>query len=177
MDTQEPVNSEQVKQFVALLADVQPRLYRYIAGMVGNFSEADRLMQEVRRRLGQRFGEYTAGTDFLIWAMVIAYGCIQEHRRQQGEGDTLTFSDAVVELLKKDAVNAAVWEKISYGDLKACILKLPEKDRHLVQARYIDGKSIEEMTAGSIRTEHGVAQSLARVHDVLLDCVKAAQGG
>lgn len=175
MADQEPVNSEQVKKYVTLLAGVQPRLYRYIMGLVGNAADADQVLQEARRRMGQRFGEYTEGTDFLIWAMMIAFGCVEEYRRREAQSGRLVFSDAVVEVLKKEALSAAVWEKIPYGDLKRCILKLPEKDRHLVQARYIDGKSVETITVGSIRSEAGVTGALARIHDVLLDCVKSTK--
>lgn len=159
-------------RFVPLLAEVQPRLYRYILGLVGNFTDGDEVMLRARRRMGQRFGEYDPQTDFLLWGMQIAYGCIEEYRREKGE--EAVFSEAAMEALKREAVNAAIWEKISFADLKSCILKLPEKDRHLIRARYIDGKRPEEINVGSIRTEQGVMAALSRICDVLLDCVKGA---
>ncbi len=159
-------------RFVPLLAEVQPRLYRYIVGLVGNFTDGDAVMLRTRRRMGQRFGEYNPQTDFLLWGMQIAYDCILEYRAEKGE--QAIFSDAATEALKREALNAAIWEKIPLSDLKSCILRLPEKDRHLIRARYIDGKALEEISIGSIRTEQGVMAALARICDVLLDCVKGA---
>jgi hypothetical protein len=60
-------------------------------------------------------------------------------------------------------------------DLGGCYDKLPMDDRHLIDARFRSGVTVEAIAAELARSIHSVYRSLRRIYKTLFDCVQHQQ--
>jgi RNA polymerase sigma-70 factor (ECF subfamily) len=163
-------SSKPSAEFVALWTAHARRVYAYIYSMVPNWSDADDILQETSVVVLEKFDEFQRGTSFAAWACKIAYLKVLEfHKRTRP-----------LELRDELFLNAVSLVAADYAEsldrrleaLAACIARLPEKDRQLIELRYRGDQAIAAMAAKIGRTTSAVYKALSRIHEQLLDCVR-----
>ncbi len=164
-------DGSQTENFLHLLMANHRRIYAFILGMIANRSDADDLMQETTTVMWRKFGEFEGGTDFVAWGVTIAKYRILNYR-QKNRHTRIQFSDEAVKVLQADADSMLDTMDTRIEAMKKCIAKLGERDRNLIQMRYAKDLAIKIIAERIGRSIHAVYKGLARIHDLLLQCIR-----
>ena len=159
-------------EFLRLLGIHQTQIYAYVLRLVGNYNDADDVMQETTSLLWKKFDEFEAGTNFVAWGIKVAhYKILNFRNKQQKLNVQLIFDNDVLDMMaaKTEQSNALLKH---FDLLERCLKKLSERDFNLIKLRYytsIKPKEISNKLNIPIMT---VYKKLARAHKRLLKCVK-----
>jgi RNA polymerase sigma-70 factor, ECF subfamily len=157
-------------EFVTLYTRYEQKLYRYVASLLTNPSEADDVLQEAARVLWQKFGEYRREDPFLPWACRVAYYEVLNHCQRERTRRKY-FRPAVMELLADARLEHDELLDAQSRWLGECVEKLPEADRQLVGQRYSSDHTLAELAATSGRTPNALYKAMQRIRRALFDCI------
>ena len=158
------------KQFLSLFMANERRIYNFILSLVGNYSDADDLMQETAVVMLSRFDEFEAGGNFAAWGMQVARYKILNFRKRRGNKLRL-FSKEAFEKIITQSKTLIERDDERMRALQDCVLKLKENDRRLISMRYENEITTKEVAERIGRSVEGLYQSLARIHRLLLQCI------
>src|SRR5687767_11686964 len=136
---------EQLSRFVERLTEAQSALYGAIHTLLaGNPNVAD-VLQETNRVLWRKAADYDPARPFLPWALTIARFEVMAQRKRQSR-ERLVFDDTLLDDI------AAEYERQSVHDgalqaLERCLQKLPAHQRELIDRRYVQGESVNDIAA------------------------------
>jgi len=176
MESMQQAQSTEIKraQFTGLLDQSRTRLFGYIHTLVRNLSDADDVFQQTAMAMWRRFDSYDPLRSFLHWACGVARFEVATLRRSQTR-DRLRFTDET-ELLLIDSFaqlpEADITER--QAALPGCIGRLPEADRHLLEACYYREAEVAVVAQKLERSPQSVHNSLKRIRRVLFECVSKA---
>ncbi len=160
-----------VEMFAQLLATCQRKVFLYALGLIHNATDAEEILQETNVVLWRKFDSYRPGTSFENWACRIALFEVMKFRRKKARRRHL-LSGEIVDTLAAEVEQA--WDE--WDDrreaLGGCLLKLSDKDRHLVLDRYQPGASTRSVAASRGRSVQGTRKSLHRIRTTLLACIE-----
>jgi RNA polymerase sigma-70 factor, ECF subfamily len=159
------------EELIRNLVQHQNTLYAYILTLLPDTDRARDLLQETSVELWSKADQFVKGTNFLAWACRIAYFKVLAYRRDCGR-ERLMFSSGLL-----DTLAVAGEEQAQAGDhrsaaLDDCLAALPTKQRELVLDRYGPGGSIKGIAADRGRSPQGLAVTLHRIRQALLDCIE-----
>ena len=172
--TQKPFDSEDFEQ---LLAAHQGRLIGFIRSLIGPSGEVDDILQNTNQILWREAETFEAGSNFRAWAFQIArYQVLQHRDRQRRQGQRIPFSE---ELLETMAIRAE--EKESSLErrqrfLQACLEKLPDRQREVIERRYFSGETVQSIAEVVGLKPNAVSQLLFRGREGLLRCIESQLG-
>ena len=158
------------KRFLGLFMANERRIYNFILSLVGNYSDADDLIQETAVVMFSKFDEFEAG-NFAAWGMRIARYKILSYRKRQVRKPFLFSNDAFARIIAES-------EKVAERDddrvraLQNCLLKLSENDRRLISMRYEHDTTTKKVAERTGRSVEGLYQTMARIHKMLLECIR-----
>jgi RNA polymerase sigma-70 factor, ECF subfamily len=159
------------EEFMELLADCQPRVMACIYAIVHNMQDTEDVYQEACLIMWQRFDSYRAGTSFVKWACSIAYLRVMEHLRKRR--NTVHFNEAFISSFAGWESSLPTEETASrVRALYVCMERLSEGDRHLLELRYWEPKTVAEIATELGRTSQSVCNSLGRIRTQLLKCAE-----
>lgn len=164
-------------EFTTLFVKHERQLYGYIAAMLGHPVEAEDLLQETGKALWKKFGDYDSSQPFLPWAKQFArYEVLNYLGRQRTRRKY--FSSEMIELLAEDWELVEAQHDARILALEACVEKLPENSRRLLNDRYRDANSLQDVAARQGTTPNALYKTLQRVRQALRDCVnqRVAEG-
>ena len=168
-------SNDSSEAFVRALTNNQNRIYGYIFSMLGDHHRAADVLQESNLVLWRKIDEFRPGSDFIPWAFAIARFQVMAHLRDKGR-DRCILEPDLVELIGEELQDEAEgFEEMRVG-LRACLAKLPEKSRSLIDSRYFGGRSINEIAAESQKTSEAIKVALLRIRRGLRDCVQHELG-
>lgn len=163
--------------FEQLLAAHQGRLFGFIRALVGPGGEVDDILQNTNRILWREAESFEPGTNFRAWAFQIArYQVLQSRDKQRRQGEQVPFSDELMETL---AIRTE--EKESSLDrrqrfLGACLEKLPDRQREVIELRYFERESVQDIAVSIGLKPNAVSQLLFRGRESLLRCIESQLG-
>ncbi|MEM9161189.1 MAG: sigma-70 family RNA polymerase sigma factor [Verrucomicrobiota bacterium] len=163
-------DDELQKALLGLLLKHQRAVYAYIFALAPNEADAEDLLQETFLTIYEKFGDFEEGTDFVLWANRIAFWKVKEARKKFARSKVV-FDEKVLEAVSETATEMEKENGARHEALSACLQKLNERDRRMVLARYERGGTIEEAARTSGRTVAAAYKSLARIRQLLQDCV------
>ena len=145
--------------------------------MLAQPAEAEDLLQETAKVLWKKFDEFDSSLPFLPWAKAFARFEVLNYLGRQRTRKKY-FSNQMVELLAEE------WELVeSQHDarilaLECCVEELPADSRRLLNDRYRDANSLQEVAARTGTTPNALYKTLQRVRKALRDCVnqRVAEG-
>ena len=111
MDYGQPVNPDvsaanlRSAEFMRLFVKSEPRLYAYIRSLVVDQTDAEEVLQQTATVSWMKFDEFQPGTDFVRWAIRIAYWEVRSLVKRKRR-DALVFSETFIEALAEDSVRA-----------------------------------------------------------------------
>lgn len=165
--------SDSSEELVRLIAQAQRRLYAFVLTLVRRPSDVEDILQEVNVVLWRKRDTYRLGTDFFAWAFEIARLQVLAFRGRQVRRED-PFDHALLE----DIADAARSESALYDRretaLRACLEKLPPKQRDLIVRRYQPDVAVNSLAAEMGKTAKAVSESLRRIREVLRQCIERA---
>lgn len=136
-------------------------------------------MQETASWMWKHFNEFKPGTNFGAWGVQVArYKILKLNRRSfnsrlRFEGDLVDLIDAKSEAALDDA-------SMKIAALRKCLSSMGDQDRRLIYLRYEQGLTPKKLAELVDRPVHGLYKTMARIHKLLLRCVRqklVMQGG
>ncbi|QDU73652.1 RNA polymerase sigma factor [Bremerella volcania] len=170
--------TKQNEEFVRLYARDEGRLRRYVCALVPVMADVDDILQETAIALMRKFDQYDSTQPFFNWACRFALFEVLQHRKR-AKTRGRHFSDEVVEAIAAEYQEHQQLSEQRRTALDACLRKLGDQDRRLVELRYFSEETVESLAQ---RIEEPVAKlyrSLARIRYLLATCVHkslAAEG-
>ena len=164
--------SEQAtSEFVHLLTAHQHRIRAYLIAMVFSEHLADDILQETNMALWKKRSAYDHNRPFFPWACGIAFVEVMRSRRKMAT-DKLRFDVALLESVSDEFNRQGDLLDDRRDALRNCLARLSSKDRRLIEIRYGDGGSMDEMTSQFERSPKTIYKALARIREVLYRCIE-----
>ncbi len=161
------------EEFVRLLTEAQGPVYGYLMTLIPDRSRARDLLQETNITLWKKAATFEEGTNFNAWACKIAYFHVLSFRRKMAR-EKLVFDDDILDYLAERNDDRLIQDftKDRNAALKACMQKLSDKQRKLVEERYKPGASVQRIAADQGRTVGAISQTLYRIRHNLMQCIE-----
>lgn len=169
---------DKTDRFLMLMAPLQGRIYAYILSLWPNRAEAEDILQETIMVMWSKFDAYESGTDFLAWAITIAKYSVMTFRNKSRHSSCRFDNDLIAMLEgKSDRFLSKLDDRMVA--LQECVKKLPNKNLVFIQLRYDQGLTAQTIAGRFDISTRAVYKVLARIHDVLLRCVRQrlSEGG
>ena len=157
--------------FMRLFLANQRRIFAYILMFIPNRTDAEDMLQETAFWMWENFDKFTPGTSFGAWGVQVSKYKILNMKRAKNNS-CVKFRSDVLEMI--DSELGSLLEEVDDRTeaLQKCLTKVSEKDRKLLFLRYEKGLRINKMAEIVERPVHSLYKSMARVHRVLLQCVR-----
>jgi RNA polymerase sigma-70 factor (ECF subfamily) len=159
------------QQFIRLFVENERRIYAFILSILPNPADAEDMLQETSLILWRKFGQFTIGTDFVACACRVAQLEVlkfYERRAQMG----FRFDMQVLEAIADDAIEMSSMLEERYHALGKCLEALSPRDQDLLQRRYGNGCTPQQIAPQVGRSIHAVYKALSRIHDALMNCIR-----
>jgi len=169
-----PDTDDRTEAFLRLLAEHERKLAVYVTGLVACPQDAQDILQEGKIVMWRQFHQFELGTNFAAWARKILFYQVLAYRRRTKRDRAETLSDRMLEILSEEseaALRERKWQEREAA-LEACVRKLNEEHREILDMRYRDEASIERISRRTERTEGAVYRLLSRLRKNLHLCVE-----
>jgi RNA polymerase sigma-70 factor (ECF subfamily) len=161
----------QTEQFLKLLGSHERSLFAYVYALTPCWQDAEEVMQRVRIRIWQQFGQYDAEKPFDSWARAIAYYLVLAYRKEKSRQREF-FTEQVLEAVSSEFNAHAASAADRRDALLHCLDKLEGRKRELVTAYYSSTRQTAESIAERLSmTPNALRQSIFRIRKVLMECV------
>lgn len=157
-------------EFLRLYIPQQHRIMGYLLTLVGDREVAADLLQETAVTLWEKFASFEKGTDFLAWALQIAYWKVKNYRRSLARSKIL-FSDQILEQIADRVMVLQPELGARRAALDHCLKRLDERDRAFLLARYEPGGDVPQAARNAGRSIQAAYKALQRLRRALRDCV------
>lgn len=175
IDGSSPLSSED--QFALLLTQSQSRIFGFLMKRLANREQATEVLQETNLVLLMKKKEFIPGTDFIAWSCTVAHFQVLAFRKRQSR-DRLVFDEGVMELLidsePPDRQEAMEERRAA---LHQCVDRLNAQERFVLELRYGQGKSINDIAQGLCVSVNAMRIRLHRIRQLLLACVQSRTMG
>jgi RNA polymerase sigma-70 factor, ECF subfamily len=160
------------ERFMRHLVANQPKIYAAIRALGLNRHDAEDVLQDTATVLWRRFDEFEEGTHFDRWACKVARLQALSFRQGARRGACL-LDQQTMEVLAADA-NRIHGSLVSMHEtLDDCLERLAEKDRRLVEERFLAGRTNAEIGRLLRKSESTISRALSRVYNQLLACIQS----
>lgn len=161
-------------EYVELMTAYQGRMLGYVLSLVGDIESAADIVQEANLILLKRWKEFEPGTDFKAWSFRIAHFQVMANRRRKS-CERVEFNDELLSLITLEATRQDEFWLGRAARLGDCIKRLNLTHREMVRMRYVEGLSVRELAGVFGRSVNAISQSLFRVRERLIECVRQAE--
>lgn len=148
-------------EFVSLFEPARGQMWLIAAGVTGNRSEADDVLQEAAIIAMRKFHEFTPGTNFNAWMAEVTRNTARNARRKRGRSEKLTRAVAaqgVRETQDAEATSAGHAGSVHAEKLLAAVAGLEETARTCLLLRVVGGLSYEAISR-VVQVPEGTAMS------------------
>ena len=158
------------RALVPLLMRHERQVFAYIYTLLPNRHDAEDILQETCLTIYDKFAEFTPGTDFVAWAMRIAWWKVRA-AKQKFARSKVVFNDEIMEAVAHTTEEMRGESDRARNALAECLQKLNERDRRMILTRYERGSGVERAAMVSGRSLQAAYKALMRIKQVLHDCV------
>jgi RNA polymerase sigma-70 factor (ECF subfamily) len=145
-----------------------------LTAMVGNYTTAEDLFQEVAVIMTRKREEASEDCKFVAWARSIAYNVVRDYRKKMARAKVRFLDDEALESVSLvfEEADEPMWD-VRRQALRKCAEKLPDRERMVLRRRYEESVPIEDLAA-SLSTSRGAIDTLLyRVRKALHQCVSS----
>ena len=164
-------DSPQGGDFGLLLTNAQPGLLRYITTLVGDREAANTILQETNLLLWRKIDEFEVGTNFEAWATRTAYWQVKAFSRDRGR-DRHVFGELLVDQLADRTDHRDDFDQTKQL-LQTCMKKLRTVDREMLDMKYHQELTMEQMSGITGKTIAAIKGSLLRIRRNLRICIES----
>ena len=159
------------ERLTRLWLEAEPAVRAYVAAAVSGHHDAEDVVQQVALTVARRFDEYHAGRPFVAWVLWLAKSRVIDHYRKQG-CERRVFSDGLLDHFAAALATQQKETPARQEALERCLEKLPEKSRRMLELRYEEDSSVEEVASALQSTAGSVRVMLFRIRNLLADCIE-----
>lgn len=159
------------EQFIQLLTENQNRLYGYIFSLLGDRSHTADVLQETNLVLWRKIEEYDRRRPFLPWAFSVARYQVLANLRDRKRDRVLLDSELVESMSREAEMVASQIDSIREA-LNRCLQQLNSSNRRLIERRYFESESLNDIAESTSRTAGAVKVALLRVRKQLAKCIQ-----
>jgi len=157
--------------FMRLLFENDRRIYAYIYVLVSKQAEADDIFQDTLAVMWEKFGTFRPGTDFGAWGIGIAYNMVRNYRKKKCRS-RLYFEEDIEKLLENEVRQSVTVIDDRIEALYKCLPQLNQLDRSIIQLRYNENLSVQEIAERAGITIKVIYKKIARASGLLLGCIQ-----
>src|SRR5512136_2647480 len=159
------------QRFLSLFLRSEREVFRYVAALVPNVTDAEDIVQQTAMALWEKFDDYDPAQPFTPWACRFALNKAHQWIERRQRWQALLECGLAEELAQRRQELQPEFE-LRLKHLEGCLGKLPEGQRSIVEGYYYERASIETLAQRSGRSEAATYKMLQRIRHVLQVCVE-----
>ena len=147
------------------------RLYQFLLVVArGQEHEAREALQETLLRVVRHARKFDSEEAFWCWLKVVARNAARDGRRKQHRYLGLLQKFALHSQNSAEAPSSSIDPPL--GDLlEESLEELPAEDRHIIEAKYLEGATVRELAADTGLTEKAVESRLLRLRQRIRELI------
>lgn len=158
--------------FEHLIRRYERDVLKVVRSLLFDRSATEDLVQQVFVNAYVHLDQYQSGRDFGKWIRTIARNAVREElRRRSRYANRLKTYGEILAGRISDEQGASLHEELLLEALRHCMGKLSGDAARIVQLRYAQGKSFDEIGKALGRSANAVRQVLCRVRVRLRQCI------
>jgi RNA polymerase sigma-70 factor (ECF subfamily) len=162
---------EDHKNFLKVFLKHQDELRAFINALERQVSAREDLFQEVSLTLMKNFENYDQDLPFNRWAKGVARNVLLNHWKKVGRSKVL-FNEEVMEIISESFEKVEKESSSHQKALGVCFEKLPEKSREVLNHKYRDNMSVEEIADKYNGKFEAIKKMLFRLRSKLRHCIE-----
>ncbi|HEY9172521.1 MAG TPA: sigma-70 family RNA polymerase sigma factor [Verrucomicrobiae bacterium] len=159
------------ERFLSLFLRSEREIFRYVAALVPNVTDAEDIVQQTALALWEKFDAYDPTQPFTPWACRFALNKARQWIERRQRWQALLAQGLAEELAQRREELQPEFER-RLRHLEGCLHKLPAAQRALVEAYYYDRTDVESLAERSGRTVAATYKMLQRARHLLQRCVE-----
>jgi RNA polymerase sigma-70 factor (ECF subfamily) len=163
---QSEVSNPDQELFLSLFLRSEREIFRYVAALVPNMTDAEDIVQQTAMALWQKFDDYDRAQPFTPWACRFALNKTRQWIERRQRWQALLEKGLAEELAhRREELQPEFEQRLSR--LEACVRRLPQAQRVLVEGYYYERASVEQLAERSGRTAAATYKMLQRIRHSL----------
>jgi len=146
------------------------KLMAYLISLTGDSHVAEDIFQEVWMRLAAHTENDIQNTH--AWCRAVAKNLVLHHWRNKGNQKVAADSEIIEKMDQAFEENEQDQGRDKKDALQKCIKELPQHSKQLLDSKYIDGSSFQDLSNKLGKTESSLMMSLSRIRKKLQDCIQ-----
>ncbi len=164
---------ESKSRFEGDLRRSQVPVLGYLVRLTGNLADARDLLQLTNLTAWEKQNSFEEGTNLVAWMRAIASNHYRNESRKANRRATVPLLDHDLEqMVETRSLEREREESRKRKALQRCLAKLPDRQRAVVDAFYLEGETLEALGLTHNRKPNAMAQLLHRARQRLIDCVR-----
>jgi RNA polymerase sigma-70 factor, ECF subfamily len=159
------------QQFLSLFLRSEREIFRYVAVLVPNVSDAEDIVQQTAIALWEKFDAYDPSQPFTPWACRFALNKARQWIERRQRWQALLERGLAEELAQRRQELQPEFER-RLKHLEGCLGKLPAEQRSLVEGYYYERATIETLAQRSGRSKAATYKMLQRIRHALQACMQ-----
>ena len=148
--------------FADLMREYYPFVYAIVFRIVKNSHDAEEVVQDTFLNVYRGLTQLEDATKFKSWLGEIAQNCARNWLRKQ-RGNTVSIDEVSEQMLQtEDSSDEQLIRQEQRELIRRTMETLPQKDREIAQAFYLDGASYDELTSKHGLSYNAIAFRLSR---------------
>ncbi len=160
------------QRFLSLFLRSEREIFRYVAALVPNVTDAEDIVQQTAMALWEKFDAYDPSQPFTPWACRFALNKVRQWIERRQRWQALLDHGLAEELMERRQELLTDFE-MRLKHLEGCLGELPEEQRLLVEGYYYERVGIETLAERSGRTAAATYKMLQRIRHALQHCVES----
>ena len=158
--------------------DCRAELMAYARSLLGNYAAAEDVVQEATLVVARKFDQFEEGTSMLAWCRSIVrievLRARQKHRRERTLAERL-LDDAIDAAFDEFQATRRSDDAESWREaLDRCLGRVSEQGRRVLQARFVDELSYQQIGERIGMTVEAVRKALFRNKKQVRSCVETS---
>ena len=148
--------------FAELMREYYPFVYTIVIGIVNNPHDAEEVVQDTFLSAYRGLTQLEDTTKFKSWLAEIARNCVRQWFRKQ-RGKTVSLDEVSEEILQTEDSPDERLARLEQRELiRRTMETLPQKDRDIARAFYLEGASYNELTSTHGLSDKAISFRLSR---------------
>ena len=148
--------------FADLMRAYYPFVYAIVIGMVNNPHDAEEVVQDTFLSAYRGLTQLEDTTKFKSWLAEIARNCVRQWFRKQ-RGKTVSLDEVSEDMLQtQDSPDERLIRQEQRELIRRTMETLPQKDRDIARAFYLEGASYNELTSTHGLSDKAISFRLSR---------------
>ena len=149
--------------FTDLMRTYHAYVYAIVIGIMDNSHDAEEVVQDAFLNAYQGLRQLEDATKFKSWLAEITRNCARQWLRKQ-RGETVSLDEVSEEMLQtEDSPDERLARQEQRELIRRTMETLPQKDRDIARAFYLEGASYDELTSTHGLSYNAIALRLFRV--------------